>query len=28
MTQLVLSATEPVIDIDDAFVLHRGRAHD
>jgi ABC-type lipoprotein export system ATPase subunit len=28
MTQLVLSSTEPVIDIDDAFVLHRGRAHD
>ena len=28
MTQLVLSATEPVIDIDDAFVLHRGRVHD
>ncbi len=28
MTQLVLSANEPVIDIDDAFVLHRGRAHD
>jgi ABC-type lipoprotein export system ATPase subunit len=27
-TQLLPSATEPVIDIDDAFVLHRGRAHD